>query len=366
MLSDKFPSPVNKVFAVQFRNDTDTNVKVILDNQAMCSAYGSRDNQYTKGDCQQMDSTVWKNSLGEFYLIDSDGKRSKQDPSQTQVLRPGEVWSVQPPVDAKTKYPYWCFDQPCNPNTDDRCIAHTWKLVPPYGDNPIITGDKGIRRNCPGVGAIVVPESSTMEIVEGTSRFEYNINNGVIWYNGSAVDGLNVNMTMHYTGCPLKVQDESGDWHPSQKQCTTPLNSCPHSSSFHNTWTCPSPKLWGGSGPAEKSDARIDQMCDKGPDEGLQPHELVGCGYGDREHKIKCHKWWAKNKECAQKWLNFLQKTKGHTCDQYGWAYDEKKYNDGDTFDENGNPGDNKSVSPLVRCDLKPNTALNIAITDIM
>ena len=60
-----------------------------------------------------------------------------------------------------------------------------------------------------------------------------------------------------------------------------------------------------------------------------------------------------------------MQKNKSGPCQQYGWAYDEKKWKSGDSFDKDGNPPDNTDVNPLIKCPLNKGS-LNIEILKIL
>ncbi len=183
------------------------------------------------------------------------------------------------------------------------------------------------------------PESNMLAVGHVT-RFEYNINGGVLWFNGSSVDGVNINHRFEYTGCPN-----------SFKQCNIDLDTCYNSIVQDGVKTCPSAKQW----------ANINEC---GGMFDMTAKQLAGCGYGDAANKEKCHKWWSTN-ACAQKWLNWLQKNKTGECPQYGWAYDEMRYKPGDIFDINGNPSPNKDITPLLRCDINGGS-LNISIDRVL
>lgn len=319
-----FPAD-GETLSIQYKNSTDIPIIVWLDNQAFCAKSSNQ------ADCKQGDDAAWDKNLGKFFIYTQKNGQWVASPGvsgRKQRLEPGQVWRITPPVDEKNS-PYWCFDQPSGPNT--------WK------------------RNCPGVGSWVTKDGITMRAIEKVTRFEYNINtnprNMGVYFNQSAVDGNNLNATMEYTGsdCPN-----------NKRVCLTDLNTCPYPMKADGAMTCPSPKFW----PSD-----VIQKCGTsgaGKQWNLSPRDLVGCGYGDREHKIECHKWWALN-ECGQAWLSYLQKK--NRCESYGWAYDEMRWDpsQGDNFDFNGNPKTNSDVHTLIRCPFKPGPAsININVTNIM
>ena len=307
-----------KSFTIQYRNSTKVPITVWLDNQAFCEKSSS------SADCKQGDDNAWNKNLGKFFVYtkNSSGKweYSKTTSARKQDIQPGQIWRIVPPTDSKNQ-PYWCFDQPA--------------------------GDGLWQRNCPGVGAWITRTGFKMNAIDKVTRFEYNINNGELWYNSSSVDGVNTNNSIEYSGV---CKD-------NHRVCDIDLDSCPVKENVDGIMTCPSAKWWPD----------LDSKCPGGElSMGLKPSDVAGCGYGDAARKEVCHKWWASNKTCAQKWLNWLQKNpSGKKCNQYGWAYDEMKYKPGDKFDSNGNPSENHDVRPLVHCSLKGGS-LKINITNIL
>lgn len=310
--------------SIQYKNSTNIPVIVWLDNQAFCEKKSSA------ADCKQGDNAAWDKNLGKFFIYSKKNGQWVAEPSKSarkQVLQPGQVWRITPPANEKGE-PFWCFDQP---------------------------DGKGWKRNCPGVGSWVTPDGITMNAIEKVTRFEYNINvnpkNMGVYFNQSAVDGNNLNATLEYTGskCPN-----------NKRVCEIDLQTCPYKTKSDGALTCPSPKFW----PSIK-DCGTNGF---GQQWNLSPLQLVGCGYGDRDHKIQCHKWWATNK-CAQSWLKYLQEnSSGKRCDSYGWAYDEMRWDEsqGENFDHNGNPATNKTVHALIRCDYQKGASLNVDITNIL
>jgi hypothetical protein len=328
-------------FSIQYKNSTNSNIIVWLDDQPFCP----NNNTYA---CAQGDpntpSDGWSRGLGKFYIVSENNNKwnvNESTPGRKQLLKKGEIWKIVPPV-GDDGNPYWCFDQ-------------------------------GGNRTCTGVGAYVTVEGTEMLAIDQVSKFEYNINGGTLYFDVSSVDGINVNTIVEYTGCTEK-----------KRTCTIDMNSCPIQITTHGVRTCPSPKTWPGIDDCGTSGVGVGMGTD-GTD--LTARQLAGCGYGgsasDPDNKLKqkgeCHKWWAKN-ECGQQWLNYLQKNQsGKPCSQYGWAYNEMVYNDGDTFDIDFNPcrGDARTgngtcmnastnpVEPLISCDINAGS-LRINILDIL
>ena len=341
----EFPKDTDDiVFSIQYKNSTDIDIMVWLDDQPFCKKDSS------DAPCRQgtpiLQSTGWENNLGTFYVISNINgvwQTKKTQPARKQLLKPSEIWRIVPPTGEDGK-PYWCFDQ-------NSPICFDASNVPSWCEDP----DYKTRRQCPGVGAWITPADKTMPAIKEVTKFEYNINNGELWFDVSSVDGINVNTVATYTGCPDK-----------QKKCTIDLKTCPVSSVVDGVKTCPSPKTWPD----------IDKCGNDGYGNGLSAGMLAGCGYGATLEKEECHKWWANNK-CAQQWLNWLQKNpSGETCDQYGWAYNETVFGYGDSFDSNFNPcvtdsngkcikTHNNPIEPLIRCPINKGS-LNIDILNIL
>jgi hypothetical protein len=346
----EFPNDTDdKYFSIQYKNSTNQPIIIWLDDQPFC--------QNVKNDipCRQgtptLPSTDWTNGLAKFYILNNTNNtwNIKQIPSsfvtRNQILQPNEIWRIVPPVDNNGK-PYWCFDQGC-------------KICYDKNNNPSWCPDSNnCSRNCPGVGAWVTPINTKMLAINQITKFEYNIN-GDLWFDISAVDGINTNASAVYTGCP-----------DNKRTCTIDLNSCPVKSVVDGVSTCPSPKTWSNINACGNDGFGIGD---------LNAQQLAGCGYGDEPNKGECHKWWSENK-CAQQWLNWLQKNpSGEKCDQYGWAYDELIYKEGDSFDKNFNPCksslrntdgtcsevDENPIKPLIHCPIN-NGSLNIEIFNIL
>ena len=320
---NKFPTDSNdKYFSIQFRNSTDRDIIIWLDDMGMCSTE-------SRNDCHMGDPNAWSiKGLGQFMILTDagNGNWSAQlsQSQRKQVIMKDQVWRVIPPIDSKSGDPYWCMDQPYKGN---------WN------------------RNCPGVGAWFANADFKGNLPGSIgSRIEYNINGGQLWFNSSAVDAINANFNASYTGCP-----------ENERKCLTDLSTCRYPSFENGVKICPAPKFW----PRD-----IINACGTngiGGQYNLSALDLAEAGKGDSNYKKEYHKWWAQNK-CAYDWLQYLQHNKSGKCEQYGWAYDEFVYNKDEpdsTFDVNGNPKTPNPIKPLIQCKLK-NGSLNVDILKIM
>ena len=339
-----FPSGNDK-FSIQFKNSTNNDIIVWLDDMGMCSMEQTND-------CHMGDPNAWgSKGMGTFYIYtNQNGKWDAQKSLTTrrQVLKPGQVWGVFPPINPKTGNPFWCMDQPCNKKQNCEAIGDPKDRQKCIDKRTTCIKNNGWFRNCPGVGAWFTTSDVKGNIIGSVgSRIEYNINNGDLWFNSSAVDAINANFDATYTGCP-----------ENERKCLADLNSCPYTRVTNGVKECIAPKFWPDD---------VINKCGTngfGSQWNLSPKDLAGCGYGDPAHKEECHKWWGTN-DCAKKWLNYLQKNPSGKCEQYGWAYDEMRWKPGDTFDKNGNPPTNKDVTPLIHCPLKKGS-LNINVLKIL
>ena len=345
----EFPTDTdNIVFSIHYKNSTNTDILVWLDDQPFCN----KPNNNTDAPCRQgspvLPSTNWNLNLAKFYIVKKvNGKwdiKAITAPQRKQLLHPGEIWRIVPPTGTDGK-PYWCFDQGV-PICFDKKNNPSWCKDDNYKK----------RRVCPGVGAWVTPANKNMPAIKEVTKFEYNINNGVLWFDVSAVDGINCKTIAEYTGCKQKF-----------KSCLLDLSTCPRKSIVDGVNTCPSPKTW--------SDIENCGTNNFGYP-GISAKNLAGCPYGAEPNKGECHKWWANNK-CAQDWIKWLQyNPSGEKCDQYAWAYNEMVYKNGDGFDKNYNPCELSSdgkckkvrtnlIEPLINCQINKGS-LNIDIIDIM
>lgn len=347
-----FPVPPSQ-FAIQFRNASQDAITIYLDNMPPCARTAHR-----VGECgasSAEDALAWGGTLvlASFSTLTcaNDGAWTEKiiPSARTCDLGPGEVWRIVPPTH-KGK-PFWCTDQLCGLPGARMCKAAG-----------LATG-QGFMRTCPGVGAWVTRRGLGMLSMEAVTRFEFNVNGGTVWYNASAVDGINCSSTMTYTGCPID----------GTKRCDVPLTDCPYKTTISGVATCPSPKYW----------PNLDDRCDPIKLDQIRPRTkrnaghiddaqirasyLAGCPPGDPQGKEACHRWWSTDKRCARTWLDFLHKNRHGVCEQYGWAYDEKRMSsEHDMFDHNGNPSDNP-ISPLHACPIVDGaSALNIDIQFVL
>lgn len=313
-----------KGFSIRYRNSTKVPITVWLDDMPFCSK------QPDGSKCIQGDPTAagWAQKRGNFYICDGNMRCRASTSQRKETLQPGETWIVKPPVDEKGE-PYWCFQQ---------------------GSVP---------RVCPGVGAWVTRSGADMPAIMEVTRLENNVNKGEIWANISAVDGANLRVTMTYSGkCP---QDgEKGGKRVSlmplgQKSQSNP-NGCPvQIEAVPGVQTCPAVRAWPD----------LDAKC--GPDSW----NMAACPYpvekdlSDLYKKEDCHKWWSTN-DCALLWKNYIQNNPDGPSDQYVFAYDERRWKPGDTFDKNFNPPANKDVNPLMVCPLEKDSSLTYDILDIL
>ena len=122
-------------------------------------------------------SEAWNLNVGKFFITSklNNFQLTPSPSTRFQVLQPGEIWVIVPPHDSNNK-PFWCFSQKQK--------------------------DGNYKNVCPGVGSYITKADVYMPAVENVTRFEYNINNGVLWFNGSSVDGININHQFEYTECP--------------------------------------------------------------------------------------------------------------------------------------------------------------------
>eukprot|EP00122_Pirum_gemmata_P000993 Pgem_evm1s890 len=200
----EFPADSNQ-FQIQYMNTFNESITVWIDNQAFCEKHS------TSSDCHQGDDEAWNKNLGEFYILRKVGSKwveNKVNSARKQVLQVGEVWRIIPPHE--NNLPYWCFDQP--------------------------DGNGGWRRNCPGVGAWVTREGVNMPAIDKVTKFEYNVNGGDLWFDVSAVDGINAKSSAKYTGMNCDN---------NERTCLIDPETCPNNiQEINGQRTCASAKWW--------------------------------------------------------------------------------------------------------------------------
>lgn len=384
-----FPTFTGNVFSIQYRNSTTSDVSVWFDgtqppcSKAMsdkCVVTGTPDT-YENQWRQLSADRVFEKSGTYMYITKSDGKTTRQidtkkEPIVNHIeLAPGETLRVVPPV--VNGYPQWYFN---NGTTA-------------------------------GVAAWVTKKAVSMPAIMKITKFEYNLDpNHKIWADMGGVDGINVNatMTLEGPGCGDDVNCGTGVMMP--RSCKTNLTAykdsndgCPYISKTGEATVCANPNQYPVDGdinaqklypnwvvaqnklstdkvesdyPAEYGAATLAWIFKM---QSIMKYDFGGRAMASapvpiensdnllsiKNLKVAYHIWWATN-PAGQGWINYLQKNKNGMCDQYGWAFDEKKWKPGDTFNDDGNPPDNKAITPLWHTDMKKDTYLNIDILKIL
>ena len=279
--------PDINVFGILYINNTINKepIKVVLDNQPMCDIY----NKNTE--CKD---GLWDNNIGEIIIYSANNDVIKTSATRDNILEYGQKLLVVPPI---------TIDNPIEASSGSGKI-----IIPPHSPYWCFY-DVYNNFSCPGTGATIIKGDKQTPPASIGSRIEYNINDGQgggIWFNSSAVDGVNANFNVYYEGCKDIV-----------KQCNIPLSECPDRMKVPKilsingkdvTWdVCAAPKEWNDI-----------NSC------GLNLKEMAEASSSDPTLKQNYHKWWSSNK-CAKEWLNYLQKNPKGICQMYGWAYDEKR-----------------------------------------
>lgn len=351
-----FPNTQGKPFCLQYRNSTKVPIMVWhMGNQPPCLEGNKK--------CKYSQNSIWtKDVNAKFYVND------KSIPASRYVtLKPGDILRVEPATNSKGE-PEWCWYDKKGVST----CAGTRSWFTPVVKNP-----GGVKAN------------------EFFTGFEFNFSNngGGPDYDISAVDGINANITVEYTGeckglerkksllvnmdsCPKQFQRDGSMDGP--KSCVSPKYDYTLSLGDLNMAGCPYGSNTKGctQGKATGQDCTCGDSCDK---------------------KLDCHKWWVNSDKPGVAWANYVQKTCKGGSDSYAWAYDEKLYKDGDTaYSCNCDPGPpnqtggipvtgcaqsgeckptgntrDNPLNPNVNCGppnppAKPGEQLNIDILDIM
>lgn len=359
-----FPTAMNNVFSIQYRNSSGKPISVWLEgSQPPCSEAQALQcdtflkNQETPADYTSKWQTLQQNGVFTasgtvFEVIDPDQRVENIKVSNRVDLVPGQTLRITPPiVDGKAE---WFWKQ--------NGVAFT-----------------------AGVKGWITPQGTPMPASQHALLYEYNITPGVLYWDLSAVDGLNANATMTYAGPGCMGKSDCECNRPMPRVCSTNIDpfdgnndGCPYIIPFDGSDTCPNPKFYDkidSSKPAPSwvtdrslfttepvSSTHSQIWMTAGSPTGA---EMASAPSGDTSIKPAYHIWWSKN-PVGTGWLNYLQKNKGGPCNAYGWAYDEKKWEAGDPFDSEGNPPDNTPVEADVQCDIKSDTYVNIDITKVM
>ena len=270
---------------------------------------------------------IWGKCDAKFYRYFQNTTKSSPKLNRIEELLPNECWIIVLPRD-KNNMPVWC-------EGNDECTGSGGWITKSSATIP--TDDKNIHRP------------------ERTMRFEFNWNGNDIWYNLSAVDGLNSNIGLKYTGCNKLTS------------CVVDLNKCP--TQFKNNGI---PSDWNYNtcvGPPQIQS--IDDVCN-----GVR---CSGCGSSDCKTMCYCRKYWQTNPTVLQ-WKNFVQGD--NNCNVYSWAYDELIIKNPDNCDCNnfsctdplncttctgGNCNYiNNSINPLLNCPKTSDGNLLVKIFNVL
>ena len=364
-----FPTYANNVFSIQYRNSSPKAITVWLSgDQPPCSKAeaaakncdaGNTNSEYSDNWKKMYADKVFERSGTRFYIVSkTNGKYGVP---------------VEVPVS----------------NHIDLQAGQTLRIVPPItNDIPEWYYTRSGSAATAGVVAWVTKTGISMPAPEPVTVFEYNLAsaNKEIWFDLSAVNGVNANATMTYegTGCGSDVKCKTGVTLPKVLKNNIDAYDakntagCPYIMKFASQTSCPNPKFYPEeldkslkpdwvveSNKFTKDDVAsnyADIWTTAGSPSGI---DMARAASGDADKKKAYHIWWSTN-PVPQGWLNYLQKNAKGNADAYGWAYDEKRWKTGDTFNINGNPPDNKYVNPLVHGPNLKDTYLNIDIPKVM
>lgn len=293
-------------FSIQFKNSYNQPIMIWLADQPICDY---NDHLCKQGNNLCVNNVMlpcttesWQRSIGYYQILDNDNNylyntnNPKKLIFRNYILRPNEIWKIILPI--KNNKPYWCF----------------------YQNNNLV---------CPGVNSWVTSADlyPPMYAPIGVTLFEYNVNpyNGVIFYDASAVDGINTNHELYYLDNNIMS---------NYQKCSIPLYNCPTNSKNNQLKSCVSPKWWINfkfdnlninlKNKILNTNNKNYDYCFSELNKG---NNFVGCGYGDRV-KACCHLWWSTDSN-ALMWLNYIK-----DCNIYGWAYDEMKWYPNYGFDD--------------------------------
>lgn len=386
-----FPTYKDNVFSIQYRNSTDSAIIVWFDgtqppcSQAMsakCVVTGAPSSYSAQWEKLSTDK-IFEQSGTYLYITEADNKTTtKQEKILNHIdLKLGQTLRLIPPV--VDGYPQWYFN---NGKTA-------------------------------GVAAWVTKTSVSMPAVMKVTKFEYNLTpDHKIWPDMSGVDGINTAATMMLEGpgCGTDVNCGTGTTLP--KGCKINLDAwvfdvakgtsndgCPYIMKTGDANSCPNPNQYPLTGDINADNlypkwvvaqdklttAFVEQLYfnEYGAAEiewiyklqDIQGYAFSGRAMASapvpienpnnklaiKNLKIAYHIWWATN-PAGQGWLKFLQQNANGRCDQYGWAFDERRWQPGDTFNDDGNPPANSAVKPLWNANMKKDTYLNIDILQVM
>lgn len=364
--SSAFPATTGNVFSIQYRNSTGEPITVWLNwAQPPCSK-AQAENCNTNGWLPSNAAKKWKKlssafkaSGTVFQIISKRGTRRVSVANRID-LKIGETLRIVPPM--ANGNPEWYWSNFSKGQTSKALTA--------------------------GVNGWVTKQAASMPASMQTTLYEYNLTPGQIWWDMSAVDGINTNATMALEGAGCGADCGCGT--TPKKQClaniasyTASNDGCPYIMVFNGANTCPNPKFYsavsGTMAPwvVDSSQFTTDDVSNQyaaiwqaaGSPTGT---DLASAASGNADKKKAYHIWWATN-TVATSWLKYLQHNSAGSCDAYGWAYDEMTWHAGDSFDQNGNPvkpngtpDNNTVVNPLLQCSFAQNTYLNIDVLKVM
>jgi hypothetical protein len=359
-----FPVHAGNVFSIQYRNSTSGRVTVWFigtkppcskAEAAKCLVAGADGTWSAQWDQLNADG-VFTRSGTRFFIVRPGGTSDPIAVSTHIDLEKGETLRIVLPIVDGAPQWYWSSDG-VNPTTSG---TTTW----------------------------VTPAGVTMPAPEYVLHYEFNISvplDKLIWFNLSAVNGTNGNATMTYEGAGCGAAGCGCD-KALPKLCKTNLaaydgtnDGCPYAIKYLGASVCPNPKMYPATLDAATrkppwvvppAQFTTDDVSSKYPDlwkaaGSPSGATMASAPSGDPDPKKAYHVWWSTN-PVGQGWLNYLQKNARGSCDAYGWAYDEKRWRPGDSFDVHGDPPDNKDIGALVKCPNTSNTYLNIDILALM
>jgi len=355
----------NDVFSIQYRNSTSEAITVWLNwSQPPCSK--------TEAQALKCDTKDWlpANAESKWKALASAFKASG---TVFQIIKGKSVTTVDVS------------------NRIDLDAGSTFRIVPPISNgNPEwywSTYDANAKKHnvtTAGVSGWVTKKGKSMPATMQTTLYEYNLVPNAIWWDISAVNGLNTKVTMALEGKGCSSAN-CGCGSAPMKQCRANIaaymstnNGCPYIMKFDEVNTCPNPNFYSSvdsnaakapwvvatsSFTTQKvSNEHSDIWKAAGRPSGA---DMASAASGLPKMKEAYHIWWATN-PVGQAWLSYLQKNPAGECNAYGWAYDEKRWKPGDKFDSNGNPPNNTAVKALMQCGFSSDTYLNIDILEVM
>jgi hypothetical protein len=279
---------------------------------------------------------VWGESDAQFFLSSSSSGIARIKGSYKQQLQPSEYWIIVLPKD-EANLPIWCSGL----NNPDSCI----NALGPCG----VEGCTGSGGWVERVSANVPPDAYGVHRIQPALRFEFNFDaaSNQIYFNLSAVDGINSSILLNYNGddrCPA----------PTTKCALSNLEQCPFQapeSIIPSSWnysTCVSPVPLSNSKDSPFSQALCGNT------------KCAGCGGNiDEESRCKCRQWWQTNED-ALKWKDFIQKSK--ECNIYSWAYDELLLKDPSKCGEMIA----NEIRPLLKCTKSPTGSLRVKVVKVL